>query len=105
MTTAPDPDRPAPGAPSGAGDGPADAPADGFGAAMAELQRIVAELESDSLDVDELAARVERAAVLVAWCRDRIDATRFAVTEVLERLEAPEPAGDTGDPGQPSGEA
>jgi exodeoxyribonuclease VII small subunit len=56
---------------------------------MAELQRIVGELESDSLDVDELTARVERAAVLVGWCRERIDGTRFAVSEILERFDAP----------------
>ncbi|UDY34196.1 exodeoxyribonuclease VII small subunit [Dermatobacter hominis] len=59
----------------------------GFAGAMAELERIVAELESDTLDVDLLADRVERAAVLVGWCRDRIDGTRFRVEEILERLD------------------
>lgn len=59
----------------------------GFAAAMAELEGIVAELESDTLDVDLLADRVERAAELVGWCRDRIDGTRFRVEEILERLD------------------
>lgn len=59
----------------------------GFAGAMAELERIVAELESDTLDVDLLADRVERASVLVGWCRDRIDGTRFRVEEILERLD------------------
>lgn len=59
----------------------------GFAATMAELERIVAELDSESLDVDLLAERVERAAVLVTWCRERIDGTRFRVEEILERLE------------------
>lgn len=58
-----------------------------FAGAMAEMERIVAELESDTVDVDRLAERVERAAVLVTWCRDRIDGTRFRVEEMLERLE------------------
>ena len=59
----------------------------GFSGALAELDAIVAELESDALDVDLLADRVERAASLVAWCRDRIDGTRFQVEEILTRLE------------------
>lgn len=60
-----------------------------FGDAMDELTALVAELESDELDVDRLTTRVERAAVLVRWCRDRIDAARFSVEEVLVRLEEP----------------
>lgn len=59
----------------------------GFAGALAELEDIVAQLESDALDVDLLSDRVERAATLVRWCRDRIDATRFHVEEILERLE------------------
>lgn len=58
----------------------------GFAAAMEELERIVVDLESDALDVDLLADRVERAAALVAWCRDRLDGTRFRVEEILDRL-------------------
>lgn len=65
-----------------------------FAAAMEELTTLVDELESDSLDVDQLTERVARAADLVQWCRDRIDGARFSVEEVLVRLEA-EP--DTGD--------
>ncbi|HMU79221.1 MAG TPA: exodeoxyribonuclease VII small subunit [Microthrixaceae bacterium] len=59
----------------------------GFAGAMAELDAIVAELESDALDVDVLADRVERAGALVAWCRDRIDGTRFRVEEILEQMD------------------
>jgi len=59
----------------------------GFAGAMAELEAIVAELESDSLDVDRLAEQVERAALLVGWCRDRIDGARFRVEEILDRLD------------------
>ena len=59
----------------------------GFSGALAELDRIVVELESDALDVDLLADRVERAATLVAWCRDRIDGARYQVEEILVRLD------------------
>lgn len=58
-----------------------------FGAALDELQRLVAELESDRLDVDHLAQRVQRATELVLWCRERLDATRFQVEELLVRLD------------------
>ena len=61
-----------------------------FAAAMAELQQLVEQLESDDLDIDALTARVERAADLVQWCRERIDGARFSVEEVLVRLEPDE---------------
>ncbi len=65
-----------------------------FAAAMVELTTLVDELESDSLDVDDLTRRVARAADLVQWCRERIDGARFSVEEVLVRLEADEPEPD-----------
>ncbi len=65
-----------------------------FAAAMDELTTLVDELESDALDVDDLTARVARAADLVQWCRERIDGARFSVEEVLVRLEAEDPDPD-----------
>lgn len=62
----------------------------GFAEAMAELNEIVAELESDALDVDHLAERVARAAQLVTLCRDRIDGARFAVEEILQVMDPAE---------------
>jgi exodeoxyribonuclease VII small subunit len=69
----------------------------GFSAAMDELAAIVEELESDDLDVDLLAQRVERAAAIVEWCRDRIDGTRFRVEEILTRLDGPPDTPDASD--------
>jgi exodeoxyribonuclease VII small subunit len=60
----------------------------GFADALSELERIVAELESDALDIDHLAERVERAASLVQVCRDRIGGARFSVEAILERDDA-----------------
>jgi exodeoxyribonuclease VII small subunit len=59
----------------------------GFTEALRELTTLVDELESDALDVDALTERVERAAELVQWCRERIDGARLSVEEVLVRLE------------------
>lgn len=57
-----------------------------FASAMDELRTLVAQLEGDQLDVDQLADRVGRAVELVAWCRNRIDTTRLEVDEVLVGL-------------------
>lgn len=70
-----------------------------FAAAIDELARLVAELESDALDVDDLTARVARAADLVQWCRERIDAARFDVEQVLVRFDdAPVQGTDVDEP-------
>lgn len=77
----------------------------GFDEALAELEGIVAELESDRLEVDQLAARVERAAELVRTCRERIDGTRLQVDEILERLtDDPSRDGPSTDDGDPAGD-
>jgi exodeoxyribonuclease VII small subunit len=59
----------------------------GYADAVAELNEILVSLEDDDLDIDELGDRVERAATLIALCRDRIDAARLRVTEVVATLE------------------
>lgn len=59
----------------------------GYAAALAELESIVARLGDDGLDIDELADLVERAADLVARCRDRLDTARLRVTEIVADLE------------------
>lgn len=66
----------------------------GYGAALAELEGILDELEDDAIDVDVLAARVRRAAELIRLCRRRITAARMEVEQVvasLEELEAAAP--------------
>ena len=62
-----------------------DADEQGFADALAELERIVADLESDALDIDRLAEQVGRAAELVQVCRERIGGARFSVEEILDR--------------------
>jgi len=60
----------------------------GYSEAMAELEVILAELESDDLDVDVLAARVQRAAELLALSRDRIARAQEDVDRIVTDLEA-----------------
>lgn len=75
---------------TGPGDGAAPDPSElGFAGCLEELDRIVRGLERDSVDVDELADTVQRAADLVEWCRGRLGDTRMRLEEVLPRLETP----------------
>ncbi len=73
-------------------DDPTDAP-EGYAAALAELETILDELETDDLDVDVLAARVARAAALVRFCRARIENAKTEVQTIVADL-------DTGNPTQ-----
>lgn len=68
----------------------------GYAEAISELDRILAELENPSVDVDVLGSRVRRAAELITLCRERITQARMEVEQVVGRLdsdgERPEPA-------------
>jgi exodeoxyribonuclease VII small subunit len=59
----------------------------GYAAAVAELNEILGDLEDDSLDIDVLAARVERAAHLIAVCRERIGVAKLQVNEIVAAIE------------------
>jgi exodeoxyribonuclease VII small subunit len=64
----------------------------GYGEAVAELEEILDEIESDDVDVDLLSVRVRRAAELIRICRRRIHATRMEVEEIVAGLETTSPA-------------
>ncbi|HEY5886784.1 MAG TPA: exodeoxyribonuclease VII small subunit [Acidimicrobiales bacterium] len=63
----------------------------GYAEALAELEAILDELDDDRLDVDALAERVQRAAHLVALCRERVAGARLAVEEVVTDLDGDHP--------------
>ena len=66
-----------------------------YGEAAAELESILDRIEEGEIDVDELASQVERAALLIQVCRDKLTATEVKVKKVVqEMLGAPEPATD-----------
>ena len=54
---------------------------------MSELEDILEELESDDIDVDQLAERVKRASDLVKACRDRIAAAKLHVERVVAEVD------------------
>jgi exodeoxyribonuclease VII small subunit len=59
----------------------------GYADALAELERILAELERTDVDVDVLATRVQRASELIKLCRDRIGNARTRIEDVVGGLD------------------
>lgn len=58
----------------------------GYAEALAELESILAQLERSDVDVDVLATQVQRAAELIAYCRDRIGNARLQIEQVVSNL-------------------
>lgn len=75
---------------------PAGEPA-GYAEAMAEIESILAELDSPNIDVDVLGAKVTRASELITWCSERIAAAEFTVKELVESLDIDGDAGEDDD--------
>ena len=60
----------------------------GCSEALAELETILKSLESDSVDVDVLATKVQRAAALISLCRGKNSAARLHVEQVVGEIDA-----------------
>ncbi len=54
--------------------------------AYEELQRLVREIESGDISVDELSAKVKRAVSLIEVCRTKLGATESEVNDILAQL-------------------
>jgi exodeoxyribonuclease VII small subunit len=61
-----------------------------YAEATAELEQILVDLERDDLDVDVLAQRVRRAALLISACRARIESVTIDVQRVVADLSSPD---------------
>lgn len=62
-------------------------PTIGYADALAELNEILRELDDDLLDIDVLGDKVERAATLIATCRERVAAAQLRVDEIVAGLD------------------
>lgn len=58
----------------------------GYAEAMAEVESILAELDSNSVDVDVLSERVERASFLINWCSERVSSAQMTVDALVADL-------------------
>ena len=54
--------------------------------AIEELENIVKAMENESIDVDELAAKVKRGAELIRFCKSKLKDTEDEVSDVLKTL-------------------
>lgn len=55
--------------------------------AFKELQQIAREIETESVSVDVLAAKVKRASELIAFCQTRLRATATEVENIIQQME------------------
>lgn len=55
----------------------------GYAEAMREVESILSELDSNSVDVDTLASKVERASFLIHWCNERIASAQMTIDTLV----------------------
>lgn len=56
-----------------------------YGEAMAEIEKILASLQSENADVDTLAERVKRASELISACRTKLRKAESDVNAIFEK--------------------
>jgi len=63
-------------------------PSQTYESAYNELREITEEIESEHVSVDVLAAKVKRAAELIAFCQSRLRSTEAEVAKIIQTMEA-----------------
>ena len=58
-----------------------------FGAAVEQLEGILARIESEEIDIDDLANELKKAAELLDVCRGKIRKAELEVTQIVQALE------------------
>ena len=58
-----------------------------YGEAMKELQDIMFRIENEELDVDILLEEVKRAAILIKFCKDKLQKTNVEIQKILDKIE------------------
>lgn len=57
-----------------------------YEAASKELNDILNDLKNESISIDKLAEKVERAATLATFCSEKLRTTENKVTEIIKKL-------------------
>ena len=55
----------------------------GYAEAISELESLLRDLDSGSIDVDALSTKVSRASYLIEWCNGRISAAQMTIDEMV----------------------
>lgn len=58
-----------------------------YNQAISEIEEILAKMENEELDVDELSDKVKRVSELVRFCRSKLKNTEEEVEKVLKEME------------------
>ncbi len=58
-----------------------------YSQALNELEKIVAEIESEEVDVDALAEKIKRASFLIMFCKEKLRTAEDEVKKVLTEME------------------
>lgn len=61
-----------------------------YNKAIAEIETILNNLQSDNCDIDKMVAMTKRASELISQCRKRLTATEKELKDVLESLRTPD---------------
>ncbi len=72
---------------AGAGEHSATEESSSFGAAMRELESILERIDSDGIDIDQLATELRRATELLELCRGKIRKADVEVNQIVKQLE------------------
>jgi len=58
-----------------------------YSEALAELNAILEDMESETIEVDDLAEKVARASELISLCRAKLDTTEAQVKKIVKEFE------------------
>ncbi|HSW67817.1 MAG TPA: exodeoxyribonuclease VII small subunit [Bacteroidales bacterium] len=58
-----------------------------YNEAFEELQQITAQIEEGRISIDELTAKVKRAALLIRICREKITSSEEEINKILTTIE------------------
>jgi len=59
-----------------------------YEAAYIELKKIAEEIETESVSVDVLAAKVKRASELITYCQNKLRSTEQEVNNIIKQMES-----------------
>jgi exodeoxyribonuclease VII small subunit len=57
-----------------------------YSQALAELEKIVEDIENEDIEVDRLLEQTKRASYLLRYCREKLKTTEGEVKKVLEEI-------------------
>jgi exodeoxyribonuclease VII small subunit len=58
-----------------------------YEAAYKELSQIASEINGETISIDLLGTKVQRAAELIAFCQGKLRATQDEVTKIIQQME------------------